>query len=145
MKKTLVNHLHANEITKANRNTIGEEYGNPNQSILNNIRLIDVVAALVEVAEASNSRTLPSFHYPHQYAILKRSSQPIAALLEVAEASNVPTLPSFHCPCQHDIVERSSQPSIRFALVMLIQMEEGMGQCMGWASTCGSSHEQFIG
>ncbi|GJX23858.1 hypothetical protein Tco_0228303 [Tanacetum coccineum] len=34
------------------------------------------VAVLVEVAEASNSRTLPSFHYPHQDDMFERSSQP---------------------------------------------------------------------
>ncbi|GKF45580.1 hypothetical protein Tco_0135382, partial [Tanacetum coccineum] len=33
-------------------------------------------AALVEVTKASNSRTLPSFHYSRQHDIFERSSQP---------------------------------------------------------------------
>ncbi|GKB58073.1 hypothetical protein Tco_0914259 [Tanacetum coccineum] len=40
------------------------------------LRLIDVMVALVEVAEASNSRTLPSFHFLRQQNIVKGSSQP---------------------------------------------------------------------
>ncbi|GKB87297.1 replication protein A 70 kDa DNA-binding subunit B, partial [Tanacetum coccineum] len=39
-------------------------------------RLTDVVAALVEVDEASNYRTLPSFHFPRQDNIVKGSSWP---------------------------------------------------------------------
>ncbi|GJZ81929.1 hypothetical protein Tco_0646923 [Tanacetum coccineum] len=39
-------------------------------------QLIDVVAALVKVAEESNVRTLPSFHCPCQHDIVERSSQP---------------------------------------------------------------------
>ncbi|GJS67281.1 hypothetical protein Tco_0681845, partial [Tanacetum coccineum] len=38
--------------------------------------LTDVVAALVEVDEASNYRTLPSFHFPRQDNIVKGSSWP---------------------------------------------------------------------
>nr|GEW08320.1 hypothetical protein [Tanacetum cinerariifolium] len=38
------------------------------------LRLIDAVAAVVEVAEANNLYTLPSFHYPRQHDIVERSS-----------------------------------------------------------------------
>ncbi|GJT92794.1 hypothetical protein Tco_1081639 [Tanacetum coccineum] len=34
------------------------------------LRLIDVVPTIVEVAEASNSRTLPSIHFPRQHNIV---------------------------------------------------------------------------
>nr|GEU34059.1 hypothetical protein [Tanacetum cinerariifolium] len=39
-------------------------------------RLIDTVVTLVEVAEPSNSRTLPSFHYLRQHDIVEILSQP---------------------------------------------------------------------
>ncbi|GJX70874.1 hypothetical protein Tco_0308045 [Tanacetum coccineum] len=52
---------------------IDVEYLNPR--LLNNRSVhSDKVATLVEVAEASNSRTLPSFHYPRQHDIFERSS-----------------------------------------------------------------------
>ncbi|GJV46052.1 hypothetical protein Tco_1430588 [Tanacetum coccineum] len=88
--------------------------------------LIYAVDAVVEVAEANNSYTLPSFHYLRQHDIVERSSYPSKvqstfnhiqvtspsyALVEVAEANNCRTLPSFHYPRQHDIFEISSQPS----------------------------------
>ncbi|GKC66842.1 hypothetical protein Tco_1099440, partial [Tanacetum coccineum] len=94
--------------------------------------LIDVMVALVEVAEANNSRTLPSFHFSRQQNIVKGSSQPskmhnflpqgqasidsswlrlidaVSTVVKVAEASNSRTLPSFHFPRQHNIVKGSS-------------------------------------
>ncbi|GKC43193.1 hypothetical protein Tco_1060915 [Tanacetum coccineum] len=62
------------------------------------------VAVLVEVAEASNSRTLPSFHYPHQDDMFERSSQPIPCRVEDSHvAANVvgPSVarPSTSVPC----------------------------------------------
>ncbi|GJW60874.1 hypothetical protein Tco_0110209 [Tanacetum coccineum] len=40
------------------------------------LRLIDVVPTVVEVAEASNSRTLPSVHFSRQHNIVRGSSLP---------------------------------------------------------------------
>ncbi|GKG03131.1 hypothetical protein Tco_0310767, partial [Tanacetum coccineum] len=40
------------------------------------LRLIDVVPTVVEVAEASNSRTLSSAHFSRQHNIVRGSSLP---------------------------------------------------------------------
>ncbi|GKC91139.1 hypothetical protein Tco_1151788, partial [Tanacetum coccineum] len=40
------------------------------------LRLIDVVTTVVEVAEASNSRTLPFVHFPWQHNTVRGSSLP---------------------------------------------------------------------
>nr|GEV62827.1 UBN2 domain-containing protein [Tanacetum cinerariifolium] len=53
-----------------------------NNPILDVLLLIDVVIALLEVAEVRNSHTLPSFHYLRQHNIVKGSSEELVDIVK---------------------------------------------------------------
>ncbi|GJW60877.1 hypothetical protein Tco_0110212, partial [Tanacetum coccineum] len=52
------------------------------------LRLIDAVPTVVEVAEVSNSRTLPSVHFPRQHNIVRGSSLPGEAIMICIDTSD---------------------------------------------------------
>ncbi|GKC61835.1 hypothetical protein Tco_1089433, partial [Tanacetum coccineum] len=50
------------------------------------LRLIDAVSTVMEVAEASNSRTLPSFHFPRQHNTVRGSSIAYGSLFKLSSS-----------------------------------------------------------